>query len=133
MLTVPLPRPSQSTESHAGEQFYAGGPAAGSASFPASAVGTVVSKKDQDWKHMVAAGTVVAGGVLMVTGHKRAGLAVAAVGTMVALLDEPEVMDGWWKSMPNYLKGAQELLDKVEGYLDEASKQGKRLQTILHR
>ncbi len=87
----------------------------------------------QDWTSIAAAAAVVGGGVLMVTGHKRAGLAVAAVGTMIALLDEPETIDSWWKNLPEYLKGAQEMLDKAEGYLNEAGIQGRRLQSLLHR
>jgi len=103
-------------------------PAAGSASFPAPAPAA-----QAEWTNLVAAGTIVAGGALMVTGHKKAGLAVAAMGTVLALLDEPEAIETWWRNLPRYLDGAQELLGKVEHYLDEATAQGQRLKTILHR
>ena len=86
-----------------------------------------------DWTHLLAAGTVVAGGALMIAGHKKAGLAVAAAGTALVLLEEPEVLDKWWKSLPGYLAEAQGFLDKVEGYLNEASVQGHRIQSILRR
>ena len=86
-----------------------------------------------DWTHLLAAGTVVAGGALMIAGHKKAGLAVAAAGTALVLLEEPEVLDKWWKSLPAYLAEAQGFLDKVEGYLNEASAQGHRIQSILRR
>ena len=129
---VAVPRsPYDPVSSH--PHSYSEAPAAGSASSPATALGIYQPKKEQDWKQMVAAGAVIAGGVLMVTGQKRAGLAVAAVGTMVALLDEPEAMEGWWKGFPEFLKGAEQMLGKVEGYIDEASKQGRRIQSILHR
>jgi hypothetical protein len=88
---------------------------------------------ESDWTNLVAAGAVVAGGALMVTGHKRAGLAVAAAGTVLALLDEPEAVGTWWRSLPRYLNGAQDLLDRVEGYLEEANVQGQRLKSILRR
>ncbi len=103
-------------------------PYAGSASLPAPARGT-----HKDWTHYAAAASVIAGGALMVTGHKKAGLAVAAAGTVIALLDEPEAMDTWWKNLPRFLDGAQDLLTKVEHYLGEASTQGQRLKTILGR
>jgi hypothetical protein len=86
-----------------------------------------------DWTHLLAAGTVVAGGALMIAGHKKAGLAVAAAGTALVLLEEPEVLDRWWKSLPAYLAQAQGFLDTVEGYLSEASVQGHRIQSILRR
>ena len=59
-------------------------PAAGSASFPAPSS----ASSSPDWTHYIAAATLVAGGVLMVTGHKRAGMAVAAAGTALALVEE---------------------------------------------
>jgi hypothetical protein len=104
-------------------------PAAGSASLPAPAT----QPKVDDWTTLVAAGTVLAGGALMLAGHRKAGLAVAAVGTVVALLEEPGAVESWWENIPSYLNGAQEMLDKVEGYLNEASVQGHRIQSILRK
>jgi hypothetical protein len=115
MVAVPIPRSGQATQLRS---LSSGAPA---------------TQPKQDWTHLVAAGTVVAGGALMVFGHKKAGLAVAAAGTALALLEEPEVLDRWWKSLPAYLAEAQGFLDKIEGYLDEVSAQGHRIQSILRR
>jgi hypothetical protein len=104
-------------------------PAAGSASFPAPSS----ASSSPDWTHYIAAATLVAGGVLMVTGHKRAGMAVAAAGTALALVEEQEAIKSWWKNLPGYLNDAQEFLDKVECYLQEATIQGERIQGILRR
>jgi hypothetical protein len=116
MVAVPIPRTGQSAQLRS---LTPGIPAAPS--------------KPQDWTHLLAAGTVVAGGALMVVGHKRAGLAVAAAGTALALLEEPEVLDRWWKSLPAYLAEAQGFLDKIEGYVNDVSVQGHRIQGILRR
>ena len=94
---------------------------------------SLTTPASREWTNLLAAGAIVAGGALMVTGHKRAGVAVAAVGTVLALLDEPEAVDAWWKNLPHYLTGAQDLIDKVEHYLSEASVQGNRLKSILNR
>jgi len=83
--------------------------------------------------HWIAAGAVVAGGALMVTGHRKAGMAVAAAGTALALLEEQELVVDWWKSLPTYLGQAQDFLEKVEHYLAEATVQGQRIQGILRR
>ncbi|WP_263357165.1 hypothetical protein [Acidicapsa ligni] len=87
----------------------------------------------QGWTNYVAAGTIVAGGALMITGHKKAGLAIAAAGTALALLEEPAVIEGWWNRLPGYLAQAQFFLDEAERYIQEASIQGQRLKSILHR
>jgi hypothetical protein len=89
--------------------------------------------KQEDWTHLLAAGTVIAGGALMVAGHKRAGMAVAVAGTAIALFEEQDAVKGWWKNLPGYLNDAQHFLDKIEGYLTEASVQGQRIQSILRR
>ena len=98
---------------------------------PAPPVGVVV--KDPDWTKFAAAGTMLAGGLLVLTGHKRAGLAVAAAGTAIALLEEQDAVKTWWKNIPGYLREAQAVLDKVEGYMEEAATQGHKLQSILRR
>jgi len=89
--------------------------------------------KQQDWTHLIAAGTVLAGGALMVTGHKKVGMAMAAAGTALALLDEPAVIEGWWKNLPGYLNQAQDFLEKMEGYIEGVSTQGRRVQSLLRR
>jgi hypothetical protein len=94
---------------------------------------SVPHEKPADWTHLVAAGTLIAGGVLIATGHRRAGLAVAAAGTAVALIEEQEAVAGWWKGLPQVLNNAQHFLDKAEVYLKEASVQGHRLQSLLRR
>jgi hypothetical protein len=128
MVEVPIPR----SGAQAGNPKFLGSYAevpAGSVSLPAPATAT----QSPDWTHYLAAGTLVAGGVLMVTGHKRAGMAVAAAGTALALVEEQEAIKSWWKRLPGYLDDAQEFLDKIEGYLEEAAVQGQRLQGILGR
>jgi hypothetical protein len=115
MVAVPIPRSGQPTQMRS------------------LSSGASLDSKPTDWTHFLAAGTVIAGGALMVAGHKKAGLAVAAAGTALALLEEPAVVERWWHSLPGYLAEAQGFLNKVEGYLSEASEQGHRIQSILRR
>jgi hypothetical protein len=86
-----------------------------------------------DWAQLLIAGTLVAGGAMIVTGHRRAGTAVAAAGAALALIEEQDVIREWWKKMPEFLGQAQGLLDRVEHYVEEASTQGHRIQSILRR
>jgi len=92
-----------------------------------------VSAQKNDWSHLVAAGTVLAGGALMVAGRKKAGMAVAAAGTALALLEDQETVQGWWNRLPEFLGQAQVFLDKAEVYLKQATVQGQRIQGILRR
>jgi hypothetical protein len=86
-----------------------------------------------DLTKYIAAGALVAGAAMMVVGNRRAGLVVAAAGTALAMLEEQELIESWWKKLPGYLSEAQELLDKVEDYMSEASAQGQKLQSMLRR
>ncbi|HTJ31161.1 MAG TPA: hypothetical protein VL346_11705 [Acidobacteriaceae bacterium] len=87
----------------------------------------------QDWTHLIAAGTLMAGGALLVSGRKKSGLAVAIAGTAIALLDEPEMLQSWWHSLPGMLSNAQQFLDKVEEYMGAAAEQGHRIQSAFRR
>ncbi len=90
-------------------------------------------KKTPDWTHYLAAGTVIAGGLLVATGRRRAGLTVAAIGTGLALAQEQDSVKLWWMRMPGLLDQAQHFLDRAEVFLKEATEQGHRLQSILRR
>lgn len=131
MVAVPIPRSGTSSQSRHPQAFatYSDVPAAGSASLPAPAP----QPETPDWTHYLAAGTLLAGGALMVTGHRRAGTAMAAAGTALALIEEREAVKTWWEKLPGYLNEAQHLLDKIEDYLNEASIQGQRIQSILRK
>jgi hypothetical protein len=126
MVAVPISRSGKSASSM--RYPYSAVPAAGAASLPAPAEPAAT-----DWTNLIVAGTLLAGGALMVAGHRRAGLAVATAGTALALLEEQDALAEGWKKLPQYLSDAQDFLDKVEHYLGEASIQGQRLQSILHR
>ena len=112
MVAVPIPRTGESTQLRS--------------------IGSAAPVQ-QDWTHLIAAGTLSAGGALLVSGRKKSGLAVAIAGTALALLDEPEMVRSWWRSLPGVLSQAQEFLDKVEDYMGEAAEQGHRLQNVFRR
>ena len=87
----------------------------------------------KDWANLLAAGSLLAAGALVLTGHRRAGLAVAAAGTALALVEERAALAAVWQALPGYLNEAQSLAEQVEGFLQELATQGEKLQSILHR
>jgi hypothetical protein len=127
MVAVPIPRSGEHAQMRTAREIASH--AQGSASLPAPASGS----QPQDWTHWVAAGVVIAGGALMITGNRRAGVAVAAAGTALALIEEQDAIAEIWQNVPEYLSRAQDFLDKVEQYLAEASAQGQRIQSLLRR
>jgi hypothetical protein len=84
-----------------------------------------------DWLLYTAAGTLLAGGVLLVTGNRKAGLAVAATGTALAMIDQQDTVKAVWDALPGYLTEVQGILARVQGTVEEIAAQGARLRAAL--
>lgn len=85
------------------------------------------------WTRSVAAGSLIAGAVLLLTGRRKSGLAVAAAGAAVALLENPEMVREAWNAMPRLLTSGQDFLSRVEDFVAELEKQGIRLRKVVGR
>lgn len=85
------------------------------------------------WVRVTAAGALATSGVLLMAGKRRAGLAVAAAGTTLTVLDQQETVRTWWNRLPGYLEELQSILTRAQGAIDELSAQGERLRNILSR
>jgi hypothetical protein len=85
------------------------------------------------WVRVAAAGSLATAGVLLMAGKHRAGLAMAAAGTTLTVLDQQETVRAWWIRVPGYLAEVQSILTRVQAAVDELSVQGERLRTILSR
>ena len=83
------------------------------------------------WMTLVAAGTLAASGALLATGKRRAGLATAAAGTALALLNEPETVKKWWNALPGYLSEAQTMLGRAQGALEDVCARRETLHKVL--
>src|SRR5580692_12686376 len=53
-----------------------------------------------DWVNLAAGSALLVGGLLFLTEKRRAGIAVAAAGTALALLDQQEAVRTWWNRIP---------------------------------
>jgi hypothetical protein len=83
------------------------------------------------WTRTVAAGSLVAGAVLLISGRRKSALAVAAAGAAVALLENPEMVREAWESMPRLVRTGQDFLSRVEDFVEELNKQGIRLRKVI--
>ncbi len=93
----------------------------------------VTDQDSTNWVRIAAGGTLLAGGLLMLTGRHRAGMVVAASGTALALLDQQEVVTSWWKMLPVYIDDVQRLLTHVQVTVEDISAKRDRLREILGR
>jgi hypothetical protein len=82
---------------------------------------------------IAAAGSLTAGGVLLVTGKRRAGLVAAASGTALAMLDQQETVRAWWNALPGYIAELQEMLARVQRALDSFTAQREKLHKTLNK
>lgn len=83
------------------------------------------------WTRGLAAGSLLTGAVLLAAGRRRAGLAVTAAGSLVALLEESENVREIWEKLPDYIQTAQEALGRFETFVQDLSEQGDRVRRVI--
>jgi hypothetical protein len=93
----------------------------------------ICAAEDTNWARIAAGGSLLASGLLLLAGKRRAGLATAATGTVLALLDQQETVKAWWDALPGYIDNVQNLLGKVEESVAEIESQRARLDKVLSR
>jgi hypothetical protein len=127
MVVVPLSKPTEMPSE-----------APGTPSAPSQAPGAprqaqlTRREPEPNWLRYAAAGTLAAGGVLLVTGNRRVGLIVAASGAALAMLDQQEAVRGWWNMLPGFLEEMSATLGKAQSAVQDLSTQGKKLREMLH-
>ena len=95
---------------------------------------TEMSETDSfDWVNVAACGSLITGGLLLLSGQKRAGLVMAASGTALALLDHEDTLRRWWDAMPGYVDRAQYILEQVQDVVDDISEKSESLRRVLSR
>jgi hypothetical protein len=89
---------------------------------------------------MAAGGALLVGGVLLLTGHRRAGTVAATSGTVLALVDQQELVKSWWNQLPGYLDQleqmidhAQETLGRAQEMVDHVAAKREKMRTLLNR
>jgi hypothetical protein len=88
---------------------------------------------NKNWVRTVAAGSLVTGAILLATGKRKAGLAVAAAGTVFALAEDPAGVKKVWNNLPDYLENGHSLLARFEKFVGELSAQGEKLRSVVEK
>jgi hypothetical protein len=96
---------------------------------------TEETKKSEpmNWIGFAAGGALVAGGLLLLVGERRAGMVAAASGTALAMLNEKETLHSWWIALPAYIDQVQRILNQVQTTVDEVDAKRESLRRILTR
>jgi hypothetical protein len=134
MVVVPLSKPTEMPSQAQGAVSAPGksqSQAPGAVSAPSQAQ-LARRGPEPNWLRYAAAGTLAAGGVLLVTGNKRVGLVVAASGAALAMLDQQEAVSAWWNMLPGFLEEMSATLGKAQSAVQDLSTQGQKLREMLH-
>jgi hypothetical protein len=134
MVVVPLSKPTEMPSQAPGAASapsQSQGQAPGAVSAPSQAQ-LARRGPEPNWLRYAAAGTLAAGGVLLVTGNKRVGLIVAASGAALAMLDQQEAVGAWWNMLPGFLEEMSATLGKAQSAVQDLSTQGQKLREMLH-
>lgn len=95
---------------------------------------TEMPRRDSvDWAKVAACGSLVAGGLMLLSGQKRAGLVMAAAGTALAMLDHEEALRQWWEALPGYVDRAQYMFEQVREVVDDITEKGESLRRVISR
>jgi hypothetical protein len=86
---------------------------------------------DSPWTRYVAAGSLVAGAVLVVAGRPRTALAVTAAGAATLLLERPEAAQELWQKLPGYLRSGQDFLVRAESTIERLTEQAMKIRETI--
>ncbi|MGA3082408.1 MAG: hypothetical protein ABSD44_13725 [Terracidiphilus sp.] len=92
-----------------------------------------VESETMNWVGFAAGGTLVAAGLLLLAGERRAGLVAAASGTALAMLDQPRTLHSWWNALPGYIDQVERVLGQVQDAVTEVAAKREDLRRILAR
>ena len=90
-------------------------------------------RESTDWVKIAACGSLVAGGLMLLSGQKRAGLVMAASGTALAMLDHEDTLRRWWEALPDYVERAQYMFEQVRDVVDDITEKGEALRRMVSR
>jgi hypothetical protein len=92
-----------------------------------------LESETMNWVGFAAGGTLVAAGLLLLAGERRAGMVAAASGTALAMLDQQQTLQSWWNALPGYIDQVQGVLGKVQNTVNDVADKRETLRRVLAR
>jgi hypothetical protein len=111
MVVVPLPNPANN----------------------AAADGAAQTPHSNDWLRYAAVGSLVAGGVLLLSGNRKAGLLATMTGATLAMLEQQEAVQAWWLALPGLIDDAGKMLQQAEGLIENFEAQRARIHALVKK
>lgn len=87
---------------------------------------------ESPWPRAVAAGTLVAGAFLLLSGRRKGALAAVVAGGVVAALEKPQLLRDIWENTPKYLRAGQDFLLRAEDVVDDLRAKSEKLKGMLN-
>ena len=75
--------------------------------------------------------SLIAGGLLLLAGRRRAGLVAASAGAALAMLDQKQTVRSWWHTLPSYIDEVQRTLGMVQNAVNDMAAKRETLHRIL--
>ena len=89
------------------------------------------TSESMNWIGFAAGGSLVAAGLLLLAGERRAGMVAAASGTALALLDQQDTLCSWWNALPDYIEQTEKMLTQVQDTVTDISVKREALRRVL--
>lgn len=80
----------------------------------------------QNWKKAVVFGSLGAGAVLIATGKRPAGIALAAGGLALLASEYPEKFEAVWENAPDYVNKATQIFAVISKITERLAEQAER-------
>ncbi len=81
-----------------------------------------------NWRKAVVIGSLTAGALMIIKGHRPAGIAMATVGLAMLAAEYPEKFERVWEEAPEYVYRGTQIFSTLsrlaERFADEASRRG---------
>jgi len=87
--------------------------------------------ESSDMAKVAAGGALVAGGILLLTGQRRSGIAVSAAGAALMLLTEQETVRTWWEQIPDYVGHLENMVGRMKNSMEEITVTRDNLKQVL--
>lgn len=84
-----------------------------------------------DWVNIAAGSALVVSGLLLISGKRRAGVAVGTAGTTLALLQHEDTVRAWWSRIPAFVEDAQAALGMLQDKVNEFNEKRDAVQEAV--
>jgi hypothetical protein len=87
----------------------------------------------ENWKKALMVGSFAAAAVLIFTGRRPAGFALAGIGVATLAAEHPEKFEQFWNSAPEYLEKGTRLVNGIGDFVERIAQQSSKFQAARER